>query len=119
MRLSSQKIQKLADEIRTYLIKQELWVDTTIYFNNKAYSTHNGDHYSYNDPDDLIEINNVDPRKHIEYCGKYLTMSFEGPLYDELNYGNGIVYDRLQTIFKKYGLYFELGNTWNLSAYEL
>jgi hypothetical protein len=44
-------------------------------------------------------------------------MSFEGGLYDCINYGNGGVYDKLQNIFDNYGLYFELGNAWNLTAY--
>ena len=51
-------------------------------------------------------------------------MTFEGPLYEALNYGG---YDEnpwqteeeLTAIFRKYGLYYELGNAWNLTAVPL
>ena len=49
-------------------------------------------------------------------------MSFEGPLYDVLNaYVPGWVKkeDEFRKLFEKYGFYYELGNAWNLSAYEI
>lgn len=63
---------------------------------------------------------NVTAKKYIEYANEDLiTMSFEGPLYHEINYGNGKTYDDLRTFFEKRGLYFELGYAWSLATYEL
>ena len=48
-------------------------------------------------------------------------MSFEGELYDVLNgyaYGWGKRADEFRQIFEKYGVYFELGNAWNLTCYD-
>ena len=113
-KLSSKKIEALANEIRDWLIKNEMWVDTRIYFNNKAYTSLK----HYNNPDNLIVIEDINPKDYIDYCGDYLTMSFEGPLYDVLNYTNGKLKAEFDSIFDKYGLYYELGNAWNLSVYE-
>ena len=65
----------------------------------------------------------ADPRKYFEYNGDYLSMSFEGPLYSILNYQAGTYGDsiigELDELFKKYGLYYELGNSWNMSLYDI
>lgn len=51
-------------------------------------------------------------------------MSFEGPLYHMINYGsyedvsdNFLV--EFNDLFDEYGLYYELGDAWNLSAYKI
>lgn len=44
-------------------------------------------------------------------------MSFEGPLYDVLNYEFGSLAAGLDAIFEKYGVYYELGNAWNLTLH--
>ena len=47
-------------------------------------------------------------------------MSFEGPLYEVLNgYGSSHLEEEFVKIFDKYGLYYELGNAWNLTACEV
>jgi len=112
-------IEKLARELRKFLLDRDMWVDTTIYFNGKAFSTDDRHgRYCYNDPHNLIVLENEDPRRITEYAGDILTMTFEGPLYDALNYGEPSwrVEEELRAIFKKYGLYYELGNAWNLTA---
>ena len=49
-----------------------------------------------------------------------LSMSFEGPLYYVLNgYEGGHLAEEFMKIFEKYGLYWELGNAWNLTACEV
>lgn len=125
MKPTPEQIEKLANEIRQFLIDKQIWMDTTIYFNGKAYSTDDGNgHYAYNNPNDLIVIENADPRKCIDYCGEFLTMSFEGPLCSCMNsYGEYSrkfekeVYRGLYSIFKKHGFYFEMGDHWNLTCY--
>ena len=118
--------EALAKDIRNWLLDHEMWIDTCIYFNGKAYSTHDKkeDRFYYNDRDHLIELENEDPRDYFEYVNSdhILSMSFEGPLYDVLNaYVPG--WTRLeaefQKLFEKYGLYYEMGNAWNLTCCEM
>ena len=119
------QIEKLAKEIRQFLLDRDMWIDTRIYFNGKAFSTDDGQgHYYYNDPDHLVVLENEDPLRYTEYAGDILTMTFEGPLYESLNYGDygdnqWQTEEDLTDIFRKYGLYYELGNTWNLTAAPL
>ena len=116
-------IRKLAKEIRQFLLDNEMWIDTTIYFNGMAYSTDDREgHYFYNDPEHLIELEDQDPHRYVDYVGPYLTMTFEGPFYDVMNgylgkYGYDLE-DKFHDILKKYGLYAELGNAWNLSVFD-
>lgn len=114
------KIEKMAKEIRDFLNKHELWEDVRIYFNGKAYATDDGKgNYSYNDPNKLYVLEDVDPRDYFEYVGDILSMSFEGGLYDLLNYEFGKTYNEFNELIKKFGCYYELGNAWNLSLYEI
>lgn len=117
------QIENLAKKIRQYLLDREMWIDTTIYFNGIAFSTGDGKgNYFYNDPDHLVVLENEDPRDYTEYAGDILTMTFEGPLYEALNYGDygnnpWKTEEELSAIFRKYGLYYELGECWSLSAF--
>lgn len=123
-RITKPTIRKLAKEIRQFLLDNELWIDTTIYFNGMAYSTDDREgHYFYNDPEHLVELKDEDPHRYVEYVGPYLTMTFEGPFYDVMNgylgkYGYRLE-EKFHDILKKYGLYCELGNAWNLSVYDI
>ena len=114
-------IEQLATDIFNWLVDHELWQDVYIYFNGICWGTSNKDltEFCYDErryfsfPDD--------PKKYFEYVRNpnILSMSFEGPLYHVLNaYVPG--WEKLEAeflaIFEKYGLYFELGNAWNLTA---
>jgi hypothetical protein len=59
----------------------------------------------------------VNPHDYFEYCAydHILSMSFEGPLHDVLNYTFGRKEEEFSAIFNKWGLYYEFGNSWNLS----
>lgn len=126
--LKESEIEKMANEIRDYLISKGLWIDARIYFNGKAYATDDRKgFFAYNDPEHLIVLEDEDPRDYFNYVNEdhILSMSFEGPLYEHLNYvGLSFEYDdkvneELRYIFAKYGCYFELGNHWNLTAYKV
>lgn len=39
-KLTQKQIEKLAVEIRTFLLEHDMWVDTQIYFNGKCFDTH-------------------------------------------------------------------------------
>lgn len=122
-KLTPKQKEQLAVEIRDWLIDHEMWQDVRIYFNGKCFSTDDGNrHYAYNDRNNLFVLENIDPRDYFEYVSPddILSMSFEGPLYELLNDGiyTVSIYDdeEFLAIFKKYGCYYELGNSWNLSA---
>lgn len=117
---NSKKLESLAMEIYHWMVKHELWVDTCIYYDGKRLSTKGTDEngktiYRYNGEAFLDE---ADPRDYFEYVAEehILSMSFEGPLYDILNYGFGELEEEFQAIFHRHGVYFELGNSWNLTC---
>ena len=121
----SDQAEKLANEIYELCIKYNSWIDVAIYYNGKRMSSwYENDEgktqYDYNGSPHIE--GNCDPRDHFEYVRdpNILSMSFEGPVYDALNgYGNTRFVNDLCSLFSKYGLYYELGNSWNLSAYEV
>ncbi len=123
---TQKQIEKMAIEVRSFLLEHEIWQDVTIYFNGKAFATSDGKKFAYNDPDNLIVLEGKNPRDYFEYVNPdhILSMSFEGPLYDCLNMNGEYGYDfeskieeGLREIFSKYGCYYELGNAWNLSLF--
>ena len=123
-RQKEKRNEALANDIRNWLLDHEMWIDTRIYFNGKAYSTDDGTHYYYNDPEHLVVLEDEDPKRYFEYVNPdhILSMSFEGPLYDVLNgysYGWTKLEDQFHKIFEKYGLYAELGYAWSLTAFEM
>ena len=114
--LTKQNIEELANKIIAFLEKEKIAGDVSIYFNNKVMSSRRNDNgYEW------ITEENVDPHEYFE-CAAYdhiFSMSFEGGLYDVLNYSFGRREEEFDNIFDKYGLYYELGNSWNLSVYPI
>ena len=116
------KDEKLAKDIIDYLLKKQIFDDTFIYVNGKRYGTYDGaGNYNYGTSswDDIYVEDNKNPKDYFEYAGEHLSMSFEGFLYDALNYGfewDSKIPDELLEIFHKHGYYYELGNAWNLTA---
>lgn len=122
---NQKKAEALAKDIYNWCQKRGLWGDNIIYFNGKAWSSSkewNGVQ-GKSIGDDLYEYEDKNPRDYFEYVNdpNILSMSFEGPLNHVLNaYVRGWVNleSEFMKLFEKYGLYYEMGNTWNLSAYE-
>jgi len=117
-KLTKKQIERLALEIRRFLLNRDMWVDVTIYFNGKAISTddRNGN-FGYNDPDKLFILENMNPRDYFLYAGDILSMSFEGDFYDVLNYDCWPAAKKhFEDLLSKYGLYYVLGNSWNLTV---
>lgn len=116
MKLSKVKIEEMANEIIDYLKKNGLDDGVCIYFNNKRICL--GSEWN-REMEEFVQYENVEeninPLDYFEYANEnhILSMSFEGDLYDVINYGNT---NKLDAIFEKYGLYYELGNSWNLTA---
>ena len=118
MKLTKTKIEELVKEIEEYLRKYELLGDVCIYFNNKRHSWE----YNYKTEEyKMQEKIDISPLEYFEYVNPehILSMSFEGSLYEVLNgYSDSYVLEEgFLKLIKKYNLYYELGNAWNLSCY--
>lgn len=118
-------MEMLAKDIYDWCVENDLWGDNCIYFDGKAWaswSTWSGE-AGKKIADGLYEYENKNPRDYFEYGNPdTLSMSFEGSLNHVLNaYVRGWI--RLEhefsQLFHKYGLYYEMGHAWNLSAYEI
>lgn len=116
--------EELAWEIHRFLRRHYMWIDVSIYYNDKRMTTcrkiENGRHeFRYNEEPFIEE--GLDPRDYFEYVANphVLSMSFEGPLCELLAYGIGgeELYKQFYSIFDRHGLRFELGDHWNGSAY--
>lgn len=121
--LSVEQREQLARDILNWLVDHKLWVDVQIYFNGKCWSTCNKDHTEFCYNENRYFEYKAEPNDYFEWVREpnILSMSFEGGLYDVLNgYVSGWVRleNEFKKIFEKYGLYFELGNAWNLSCFE-
>lgn len=113
MKILKKDIDNLAEKIKDYLVKKKMQEGICIYWNNKRIKDidmdGNGVIEENMNPLDCFGSAN---RKHI------LSMSFEGALYHALNHSPvNTVYDEISSILKPYGLYFEQGDSWNLSVY--
>lgn len=119
MKLTKELIDQFAYDIMKYLTKHHLDSDVCIYFNNKR-MRHEYNWREENPTPKLVVEENMNPHDYFEYASydHILSMSFEGPLYDSMNY-SGRHMDGLHELFEKYGVYWELGNAWNLSAYPI
>lgn len=110
MKMSETQINELVEEIIDYLKKYEFNEDVNIYANGKK--------FSFDMNGEVVIKDNENPRDYFEYVATehIVSMSFEGALYDLLNGYLGSTSD-FDAIFEKRGLYYELGDSWNLSVY--
>ena len=119
------KYKLLAIDIYEFCKKYDLWGDNIIYFDGKAWSS--SDYWAgvkgKKIADDLYEYEDKDPCDYFEYGNlDTLSMSFEGSLNYVLNGYTSRSWkleEEFSELFKKYGLYYELGHSWNLAAYEI
>lgn len=125
--LTAEQREQLATEIFNWLVDNDLWMDVSIYFNGKRWSTMRkvGDDYEfcYNERRYFEDV--ADPKDYFEYVREpenILSMSFEGSLYDVLHGCNRDctkLAEEFLGIFEKHGLYYEYGNSWNLTCFEI
>ena len=116
-KLTKNRIEQMAKEIMNFLVANELSYDVIIYYNNKKiYNDYRWTNGTY--VDNIIIKDDYNPHDYFEYAAYHhiLSMSFEGALYRSINY-NGYKINEFNKIFQKYGVYYELGNAWNLTAY--
>ena len=128
-KLTKEMIEELGNKVVNICVEKG-YGDTSVYFNGKRVhigcgelifdddDDEDGIGYHYKDvPTETIE--NCHPCDYFEYFNEnhILSMSFEGILYDYFNYGD--VPSELNNLFEEYGIYYELGNSWNLSVYPI
>lgn len=114
--------EQMALELIRYLQENDMFTDVSLYLNNKRYSSsqHNDDLVEETEYGPYYITDDVDVSDYVEYFNAHtITMTFEGPLYDALNYAyDNTVSDDISAIAASYGLYFEQGNAWNLAFYN-
>jgi hypothetical protein len=119
------KYKLLSIDIYEWCKKHNLWGDNIIYFDGKAWSSSEvwGTEEGKKIAEDLYEYDDMNPKDYFEYANpETLSMSFEGGLNHVLNgYTRGWVKleEQFGKLFEKYGLYYEMGYAWSLSAYEI
>lgn len=117
--------ERFAMKIIEWLAKRELWYEVAIYVNGKCYSAESYDKtknpvrlQTSKDGVTYYATDVPDPTVIVEYANPDLiTMTFEGPLYQALNYDSDTE-QAFMDLFDRHGLYFEYGYAWSLSAYE-
>ena len=117
-------ITNLVLDIIRYLLDNDLNHDVNIYADNHLHcfnKENDPDFIKAHIPSGTYYKSIFETNAECEYKNdNTVTMTFEGPLYEALNYErSGKTADDLQNIFEKYGLYFELGNAWNLAAFPI
>ena len=118
-KLSKINIEALAFEIRSFLEKNGLASSVSIYYNNKVVRDRGDYDEDYNYIPKWETTEDINPHDYFEWAAydHILSMSFEGPLYDVLNYTFGKNEEVFRSIFERRGLYYEFGNAWNLTVY--
>lgn len=108
------KNELLANDIKEFIMSNDLGMDVRIYFNNKCY-----DWYGKNYLREPSLIDGIKPSDYFEYANDdTVSISFEGLLYDIINYSkNNKLLEKFNNIFEKHNCYYEFGNSWNLSVY--
>ena len=125
------KLMKLAEDMIDFMTKRDLFYDVFIYVNNKRIASNICSPDKTDDYEKKITAKgskyyiSKDAYKgsdYVEYANdETITMTFEGPMYHEYNgnYGNWKTYEAFNKLPEKYGLWFEQGYAWSLSAYVI
>ena len=106
------KLHRLALDIESFIRKHELSSDLCIYFqgNKWCYDSYGKKTISKGKASNSFEWAN----------DKTLSMTFEGPFYDVMEGYHGIELEqKFSKLLQKYGYYYERGNAWNLTLFEV
>ena len=112
------EMEQLALDIIGLLKEYGMFYDVCIYANGKKWA------YDSTAPNQYTVEDGVDPNQWLNYVASdhLLSMSFEGPLYHALNYyegGHDEFLDRFTKLFYAHNIYYELGEAWSLSCYNI
>ena len=110
------KKTEIARAIEKWGKSHDLLYDTRIYFSNKA--------WNYDSSGNRSIIKDVKATDYLQYGNDdTLSMSFEGPLHFVFEHGwsteeGRTRLDEFHQLMDGLGVWFERGNSWNLSIYE-
>lgn len=116
--------EEFRDRVMDCLKEHGAWYEVAVYCNGRKYvsegldsqeaATHmTGQGTPYYDCGEW-DVADVLPYHNAES----LTLTFEGPLYHMINYGDGTIEDALNKIADDYGQYLEGGYAWSLAFYS-
>ena len=119
----NKKLECLAQDIYNWCKKNDLWGDNCMYFNGIALASWSKWAGENGEPvdEDLYLYKDKNPRDYFHGDGAVFSLSFEGGLNHVLNAyvpGWAKLESQFNDLFKKYGLYFEMYDSWNGNAYE-
>lgn len=121
----NKNIEFLANDIINWCESHDIMDDWAVYACGNAVTTWKTWHgvSGHEVKPGLYWYGEKNPLDYFEYANPdTVSMSFEGMLYDIINdFGMtySCLYKSFNDIFEKHGYYYELGNSWNLSAAEL
>lgn len=117
--LTKKRIEGIAWRIYRSLDSQSLAPDIRIYFNNRCIDCNSGTWEGANLKVKATILENINPLDYFEWAAKkhIISMSFEGPFYDYMDRYCKFP-DELENLFKDEGIFWELGNAWNLTFYS-
>lgn len=120
-KMTKKDIENLAKKIIEVCCEHGLGSDMGVYFNNKRIWVR----ADYRDIEKVVweteEEENIDPHDYFTYAAynHIISISTEGGLYDSLNYGSGEFPKELEQLFDEWGIYYEFGDSWNLSFFPI
>lgn len=112
MKLTKNKICKLGQRILLLLDTFDAAKYTEVYCNNDQLTITGGIVFTKRD---------INPHEIFNYAAydHILSMTFRGRFYEEMNYKEGRLKKKFDELISSYDLYYELGNSWNLTLYPL
>jgi hypothetical protein len=114
--MNKERNEKLASDLKDFIIKYGV-IDTRIYFNDICYDWC-GNKFGDTCHKVLVNIKATD---YFQYGNNdTVSMSFEGGLYELLNYsvrGDSEALQEFNGIFNKHKCYYDFGYDWSLSVY--
>lgn len=118
--------KNMAEDIYSFCIERELWDDCCIYFDFKAWAS--WDEWNGESGKEIADGLYEYEKKLCTDCFEYgnphtLSMSFEGNLYGVFNYywEDKLLskwHDEFYNLIDRYGAFYELGHSWNLTIVE-
>lgn len=123
-KLTPEALENIAARMITFFNKNGYWCDSCIFVNGKRYSAykHDGDkEVVLVDGAVYYEADDIDVRDVLgEYCNPdTISLVFEGPLYHKIYEDYDFVLKLTEKFIASYGLYFELGYQWSMTAYRV
>ena len=113
----TQKMRNLrvTQAISKWLVANDLHGDVHIYFNDRA--------YSFEADGKITRRSDVKGSDYFLYANDdTVSVSFEGPLYEVLNFyhpRSAELHEQFMNLVDEHGFWFEKGNAWNLSLYNM